>query len=227
MSKPISQAELIEAYDLWAESYAPAAHNPLMVAEERGMLELLPDVRRKVVLDLGCGTGRYSSIVLGRGAERAVALDLSSAMLARTTCGLRVRASMTELPLRNGAFDVIVSGLAVGHVGDLGRWMRESARVMKPDGVLLYSDFHPYAAAAGLERSFRGADGKQRSVPHAVHEIAAHHAAAKDCGLVIDTVMEIRAGIELQEPFEGSEEFYERWHGLPLVLVVRAKRAAT
>lgn len=226
MPKPISQVELTEAYDLWAESYAPAAHNPLMIAEERGMLELLPDVRQKVALDLGCGTGRYSSIVLSRGAEHAVALDLSSEMLARATSGLRVRASMTDLPLRDGAFDVIVSGLAVGHVDEVSRWMRESARVMKPGGVLLYSDFHPRAVAAGLKRSFRGADGEKRSVPHVVHEVSAHREAAKDCGLFIDTISEIRAGIELQEAFEGSKQFYERWHGLPLVLIVRARRTA-
>jgi malonyl-CoA O-methyltransferase len=223
---PFSQLEPIEAYDLWAGSYAPVAHNPLMRAEEPGMLALLPEVRQKTALDLGCGTGRYSRILLDGGAKHAVALDLSAEMLRRATSGSRVRASMTELPFCGGAFDIVVSGLAVGHVENLSRWMRESARVMKPDGVLLYSDFHPEAAKAGLKRSFRLPDGRRYEVRHVMHEISAHHDAANDAGLCIDAVSEIRVGVEIQERFEGSQDFYERWHGLPLVLVVRARKIA-
>jgi hypothetical protein len=34
----------------------------------------------------------------------------------------------------------------------------------------------------------------------------------------------LRAGIEVCEPFTGSESFYREWHGLPLVLIVRARK---
>lgn len=226
--RPINlpQVVLIEAYDLWADSYAPAAHNPLMRAEEKAMLALMPDMRQKTALDLGCGTGRYSNILMNRGARHTVALDLSAEMLRRAIAEVRVRASMTELPFCDSAFDVIVSGLAVGHVESLNRWMREAARALKPDGVLLYSDFHPRAAQAGMKRSFRLADGRRCDVLHLVHEIPAHHDAANDAGLCIDAVLEIRVGVEFEERFEGSDQFYERWHGLPLVLVVRARKAA-
>lgn len=223
---PISQLELIEAYDLWAESYPPFAHNPLMRAEERQMLALLPEVRGKTALDLGCGTGRYSSILCDRGTKHVAALDLSAEMLRRGTFGSRVRASMTELPFRDGVFDVLVSGLAVGHVGDLNRWMRESARVMRQDGVLLFSDFHPRAAQAGMKRSFRLADGRHCDVPHVSHEIPAHYDAAREAGLCINAVSEIRVGIEFQERFDGAQAFYERWQGLPLVLIIRARKTA-
>ena len=48
------------AYALWAASYPPHAHNPLMLAEERAMLALLPgDLRGRALLDAGCGSGRY------------------------------------------------------------------------------------------------------------------------------------------------------------------------
>ncbi len=226
--RPINlpQVELIEAYDLWAESYAPAAHNPLMRAEEKAMLALMPDMRRKTALDLGCGTGRYSKILMNRGASHTVGLDLSAEMLRRAIAQVRVRSNMTELPFCDSAFDVIVAGLAIGHVDKLNRWMREAARALKPDGVLLYSDFHPRAAQAGLKRSFRAADGRRFEVRHVAHEIPAHHDAANDAGLCIDAVAEVRVGIEFEERFEGSDQFYERWHGLPLVLVVRARKVA-
>src|SRR3546814_10942320 len=48
------------AYSLWAPSYPPRAHNPVMQAEERAMLALMPDtLHGKTVLDAGCGSGRY------------------------------------------------------------------------------------------------------------------------------------------------------------------------
>src|SRR5215216_2160507 len=72
------------AYALWAASYPPYAHNPLMLAEERAMLALLPsDLRGRAVLDAGCGSGRYLLHALRRGARRVVGVDLSSEMLAQ------------------------------------------------------------------------------------------------------------------------------------------------
>jgi len=39
-------------------------------------------------------------------------------------------------------------------------------------------------------------------------------------------VRELRVGYELRESFPGSPPFYRRWHGLPVVLVIRARKAA-
>ena len=72
------------AYALWAASYPPHAHNPLMQAEERAMLALLPaDLRGRAVLDAGCGSGRYLLHALRRNARRVLGVDLSAEMLAR------------------------------------------------------------------------------------------------------------------------------------------------
>jgi hypothetical protein len=46
--------------------------------------------------------------------------------------------------------------------------------------------------------------------------------AANAAGLAIEAVREVRVGIELRETFPGSPEFYRRWHGLPVVLALRA-----
>src|SRR5215211_3217817 len=72
------------AYALWAANYPPHAHNPLMLAEERAMLALLPsDLRGRAVVDAGCGSGRYLLHALRRGARRVLGVDLSAEMLAR------------------------------------------------------------------------------------------------------------------------------------------------
>jgi malonyl-CoA O-methyltransferase len=51
------------AYALWAASYPPYAHNPLMQAEERTMLGRLPAALDDLaVLDAGCGSRPRSSV---------------------------------------------------------------------------------------------------------------------------------------------------------------------
>ena len=72
------------AYALWAANYPAYAHNPLMQAEERAMLALLPTtLKGSRVLDAGCGSGRYLAHAWRRGASVLVGVDLSEPMLRR------------------------------------------------------------------------------------------------------------------------------------------------
>jgi hypothetical protein len=118
----------------------------------------------------------------------------------------------------------VVSGLAIGHASELTQWMGEAARVLRRDGVLLYSDFHPEATRAGLTRSFRDASNRNVTLTHCCHSLPAQREALAAARLTLEAVQEVRVGIELQEEFPDSEAFYRRWHGLPLVLVVRARK---
>jgi malonyl-CoA O-methyltransferase len=157
-------------------------------------------------------------------AAAVTALDFSTAMLQRVANCQRVQASMMSLPFVSGAFDAIISGLAIGHASSVQRWMSEVARVLDRGGVLLYSDFHPEAARAGFTRSFKDEHGVTCVVPHNSFEVDVQATAAAEAGLVVDGVRELRAGMEVREPFSGSESFYQQWHGLPLVLIVRARK---
>jgi SAM-dependent methyltransferase len=209
------------AYDLWAHSYPPLPHNPLMRAEQAAVLDLLPDAAGRRTLDLACGSGRYGLLLQQDGAALVVGCDLSAGMLARAPLAHRVRADMSRLPFAAASFDLIVSGLAVGHAPSLDAWMAEVARVLAPGGVLVYSDFHPDAARAGMRRSFTDAGGQHHELLHALHDPDAHLAAAWRAGLVLEAQREVRVGQELSEAFTGSEAFYARWAGLAVVLALR------
>jgi ubiquinone/menaquinone biosynthesis C-methylase UbiE len=219
----MSASEVHAMYERWAPSYAATPHNPLMVVEQRVMEGRLPALAGRDVLDLGCGTGRYSALASARGA-RCVGIDFSLAMLARARIGARIRADMTRLPVRDAVFDVVLSGLALGHATNLRRCMTEIARVLRAGGHLLYSDFHPEAAGRGLTRSFRDAEGKLLQVPADGPSVDEHRAALAAAGFVDFDVTQIRAGIEFTESFPGAFDFYRAWHGTPLVFVIRARR---
>jgi ubiquinone/menaquinone biosynthesis C-methylase UbiE len=223
MSANLAQATL-SAYERWAPIYPPVAHNPLMRAEQQAMLGHWPQVAGCRALDLACGTGRYARLLAEAGAQQVVALDFCAPMLQRVGGASRVCASMMQLPFAGPVFDVVISGLAIGHATQVGLWMAEIARVLEQDGTLLYSDFHPEAARAGLTRSFKDADDRTCTVPHRCFEVASQTEAVAAAGLSIEIVQEIRVGMELQEPFPDSEDFYRQWHGLPIVLIVRARK---
>lgn len=217
-------AETRDAYQRWAPLYPPIAHNPLMRAEQQAMLLYWPEVAGRRVLDLACGTGRYSRLLADAGAAELIALDFCMPMLMQVPNGNRVCASMMQLPFAADTFDVVISGLALGHAADVSSWMAEIARVLRKGGTLLYSDFHPDAARAGLTRSFKDIDDQTRSVPHAQYPVSMQVDAARSAGLSIETLHEVRVGNELCEPFAKSNDFYRNWDGLPIVLVVRARK---
>jgi len=213
-----------EAYERWAPLYPPVAHNPLMRAEQRAMIEHWPEVAGRRALDLACGTGRYSRLLADSDAGEVIAVDFCAPMLAQVSAARRVCASMMHLPFASDAFEVVISGLALGHATGVYPWMAEIARVLSKGGALLYSDFHPEAARAGLPRSFKDKSGRTFTVPHHCYDLDSQRAAAAAAHLTIEVVHEVRVGFEMHEPFEKSEEFYLQWHGLALVLVVRARK---
>jgi ubiquinone/menaquinone biosynthesis C-methylase UbiE len=223
MSANLANATL-SAYERWAPIYPPVAHNPLMRAEQQAMLEHWPEVAGKRALDLACGSGRYTGQLAQSGARKVVATDFCVPMLQRVAASHRVCANMMSLPFVNNAFDVVICGLALGHATELYPWMAQIARVLAPGGTLLYSDFHPDAALAGLTRSFKDGNDETCTVPHRYFDVESQRGAAQQAGLQVECLHEVRVGVELREPFEHSQEFYQRWHGLPIVLVVRARR---
>ena len=217
----------LAAYDHWAPSYPPQPHNPLMRAEQRAMLEQWPGVSGARALDLACGTGRYGGVLAATGAAQITSLDFSPEMLRRSSSPRRVRGNMMQLPFAPAVFDVVISGLAVGHAPELTQWMSEASRVLCPGGTLLYSDFHPDAAATGITRSFIDLQQRRHTVSHFPHRLLDHRRAADICELTVEAVREVRLGIELTEDFPGSQVFYRRWHALPIVVVIRARKRLT
>ncbi|OOG56561.1 class I SAM-dependent methyltransferase [Rhodanobacter sp. C03] len=201
MSRPPT-LEPVEAYALWARSYPAHAHNPVMQAEERAMLGLMPaTLQGQAVLDVGCGSGRYMLHALRRGASRVTGVDLSPEMLQRAVAELGVlqpdvaaevelvQGSLAALPVPDALADLTVCGLVVGHLENLQQSLAELHRVTRPGGMLLCSDVHPIGHAFGWLRDFKS--GNQRyAVRHAQHLYSHWHAACATLGLQIERVLE-------------------------------------
>lgn len=97
------------------------------------------------VVELGCGTGYVSAWLARRGA-RPVGLDPSAGQLAIARQMQRehhvtfplLRAAGEEVPLRSGAFDLVVSEYGAAIWADPERWVAEAARLLRPGGELAF-----------------------------------------------------------------------------------------
>jgi malonyl-CoA O-methyltransferase len=208
-----------EAYELWAETYPPVAHNPLMRVEQEIVEPLLAQMRATRALDVGTGSGRYVPLLKATGAGVVLGLDFSLAMLARGSGPSRVCGDACRLPFRRGAFDLINASLMVGDIADVGAWASEMARALATGGHLVYSDFHPSWAQRGWSRTFRSADGEVHDVSFNAHSIEDHLSALDRAGLRVRAIREPRFGSHKDDADPGIKAFRRRW-GNPQVVVV-------
>ncbi len=200
-----------QAYSQWAADYPPVPHNLLMEIEHQSMLALMPTLQGCVVLDLACGTGRWGQWATRHGAAFILGLDNSMAMLQNGVLKHGVQAHMSSLPVMSASVDVVLCGLAIGHISHAVQTIVEVGRILKSGGVALFSDFHPHQAWSGAQRTFVGQDGKTYAVEHYVHSYADWHAAATEANLHITGVNEPRC---LNESPQAP----------PMVLVLRLEK---
>jgi ubiquinone/menaquinone biosynthesis C-methylase UbiE len=114
---------------------------------------LLPDLRGRKVLDLGCGFGWFCRWARQQGATEVLGVDVSEKMLARaiaTTTDPAItytRADMERLELPAESFDVVYSSLSLHYVENLDRLMSQVYLSLLPAGVLVFSVEHPIFTA--------------------------------------------------------------------------------
>jgi len=93
-----------------------------------------------VILDAGCGTGRFSRALLSEGVsvDQVILLDASRSMLDACTDipARQVLGRLEALPFADGAFDVVVCAWAIETVPKPERALDELCRVLRPGGLL-------------------------------------------------------------------------------------------
>jgi ArsR family transcriptional regulator len=129
-------------------------------AVEQALLSALPD-RVGALLDIGAGTGRLLELVAPR-AERVLGVDMSRDMRALARARLAERgladraavrqADMYRLPFADSSFDAVTLQMVLHYAEDPAAALAESARVLKPGGLLLVADLAPHGEASLLDK---------------------------------------------------------------------------
>ena len=97
-------------------------------------------------LDVGCGAGATVALLTDRFGLRVTGVDASDAQVRRARAArpdLEFVCGRAEaLPFAAGAFDAALCECVLSTVGERGRVLAETARVLAPNGVLLLSDLY-------------------------------------------------------------------------------------
>lgn len=117
------------------------------------LLSMLPNLRGKTVLDIGCGMGQHARHYADMGAASVLGIDISEKMLAYARAHNSAdniayrRMAMEELDAIEGQFDLVTSSLAFDYVEDFEGLMRVIYGRMKADAKCVFSMSHPIVTA--------------------------------------------------------------------------------
>lgn len=170
-------------YDAIGDRYHAWSHaSPVRLGYVGAVLSRLAP--GSVVVDLGCGPGDPATRLLSEAGHRVLGVDISAGQLGLARrlaprAGL-VQADLTDLSLRPGSVDAVVSFFALGHLPAVEHapLLARVARWLRPGGLLLTSA--PMTPGEGTDDDWLG-------VPMFFGGIGveATLAALRDAGLVV------------------------------------------
>ena len=209
------EVEVLDAYQNWASTYDQGV-NPVIVVEQPQVRQLLGDLEGKRVADIGCGTGRYSRYAIQQGAAAVHGIDFSDAMLkvAQSHHLFVAQGKIEALPLVSGGYEVAVCALALEHVADLRTAIHELARLLRPGGTLVISEYHPTLVMIGHRSGLR----------NYVHYFEDYVTSMLDAGLRITAVSEPKVG-DLPDSFPRMHtSFAKLLAHMPFALIIQAQK---
>ena len=161
-------------WEIYATTQLDDQHNRRSEEAFRRRTGLGPDdLAGKLVLDLGCGMGRFAEVATRWGAE-VVGVDLSAsaAVAARNLAGRTAtffQADLFHLPFAAESFDVIYSLGVLHHTPDCAKAFEVLPGLLKPGGriaIWLYSAYNPWYRLSDVYRKIT-----RRMPPGLLHKL--------------------------------------------------------
>jgi SAM-dependent methyltransferase len=103
---------------------------------DKRLKELASRYLRGRLLDIGCGVKPYRDLLSSYVSEH---IGLEQADGPHDTSGVDLFASAYEIPVDDGSFDSAICTSVLEHLEDPERALRECLRILRPDGVAIYS----------------------------------------------------------------------------------------
>ena len=212
--KARAQAQFGASADAYATSSIHAKGESLAL-----LVELVKPQADWQALDVGAGAG-HTALAFAPHVAHVIASDLTRQMLAKTAELAAERgltnvetkiADAESLPFDDGSFDLVTCRLAFHHFPNSRQAISEFARVLKPGGVLGFTDNFvvPDEAAADYYNAYETLRDPSH---HWVYPLARLRAMFEDAGLrVMDThrlskEFEFHAWADRQHVSQGAKE---------------------
>lgn len=120
---------------------------------------LLPNLKDKSVLDLGCGYGENDLYLKNKGASYVLGTDISNHMIEiankeNKADGIDYKViAMEDISLIDRKFDLVVSSLAFHYVSDFDKLLSDIYNLLNDGGYLVFSQEHPISDCIDFDGS--------------------------------------------------------------------------
>jgi SAM-dependent methyltransferase len=251
--KQIDPDIVVDSYNQHGERYSARRLSGGMLFNDyielpivKGLLGSPRELTNARVLDIGCGPGVYTKLLLRAGAK-VVALDSSAVMLraAINHCNdldaallgqcKFIQESFETVDLAESSFDVILATFMLSYFADLTQALSKMRASLARGGRIIASILHPVRLFA-IDRDEQGylignyfSDGfykadfldESSTLPLRRYNFEQLHSAADDAGLRIAQLIEPRADPNCGFPDPAKIEFYS---ANPSILILEMKQ---
>ena len=113
------------------------------------LFSMMPNLKDKIILDLGCGFGEHCKRFVESGAKKVIGIDISEKMLEIAKQeNADSKITYINMPMENiwqlnEKFDVVVSSLAFHYVEDFSGVVKNIYDMLNENGVFLFSQENP------------------------------------------------------------------------------------
>ena len=112
--------------------------------------KLMPEVKGKSILDLGCGYGENDKFYKEQGAKYVLGIDISKHMIEEANKANKIDGidfkvmEMEEISNINYKFDIVMSSLAFHYIENFEKLIKDINKILEPGGYLVFSQEHPF-----------------------------------------------------------------------------------
>ena len=128
-----------ELIDYWSqENILQRKKGYFDYASRRMFDKLLPDIKNKKILDVGCGLGMTMDYFINKN-NHIIGIDITpQSIIENNERGLEVlEADARQLPFKNNIFDIVYSLGVIEHFPETELALKEHVRVCKPGGIVV------------------------------------------------------------------------------------------
>ncbi len=189
---------------------------------DRFMMQTLPPLREKTVLELGENPLRFQKTILEKKPKVfcGMVVDDNLPTLLAPASSLVLKGNLKSIPFENDFFDCVVAHIATPHQGDVVSAFKEIGRVLVPGGTGFILDYHPFGLYA------KSGTGRMRSIQATIRGLEDYYKMCRVASLSITDMHEGFIDDTLRNQFAASEEMnaFREIKGTPLVLFLQVTK---
>lgn len=211
-----------DSYEKWSQIY-DSQENPTRDLSTAVLKTTLPPLKNLKIVEAGCGTGGNTQWLASQ-CEQLIGLDFSESMLALAK--EKVKAAHVQFEVQDlldrwavadGWADIVLVNLVIEHIENLKLLLQQAHRVIKVDGQLFITEYHPDRVKRGSGAEFVEDGDAITEIMNFWHPVESYLQLAAVVGFDVERMQAWRKTLDVQgNPVETDVE--------PLLLSVNLRK---